>query len=794
MSSSPNTFHLLQTCATMQSERVSRPAKSIMIISSGRRSKRANTKVGSSSISSCVVVLSNSIPPHVIPIACCSRVPLRFCFPRVRECQPILGRKRPLGLRAALHTKASQILLHMFFRVASFVLVLAALSLASLENVAWKPTSCGPANQITQWGKEVNPASVLPEYPRPQMRRPEHTWKNLNGLWQFEPAQPNQAPPFGRQLSQSILVPFPVESCLSGIGLNYRYLWYRLVFDLPSNFDRSGRVLLHFGAVDWQTTVWFQRQNLGNHTGGYDGFSFDLTHFVQPTNNELIVYVYDPSDTGYQPNGKQRISAIVDPGGDTYTPSSGIWQTVWLENVPKQYITNVTILANMTTLTVSANVVPATPGVTVTFRALDGSRVAAVGSAQSGMPVTMVIPRPKLWDPESPFLYDLFVGIPGDSVMAYFGMRSVSLGHYMHPPVPDTGIQIGVDRPGSDMPGYPVVLPSADPHLCWDMCKKTSGCVSWAYAVPRCAGDSQPYCWLKNSVPGSSGNACRVSGVLAMPSYQASRPFINDRFLFLAGWLDQSWWPDGQYTAPTERALLYDLQMLKVFGMNVVRLHQKINPERWYYHADRLGIVVLQDFVQKYGGASHETIEPFLHDAKAAIQGRYNHPCIIQWDVFNEFDCVGVFNATAVVQMVQKMDPSRLVDTNSGGPANDLHIADVNDVHTYPWPSDPKPSATQYAMQGEFGGIGAFIAGHEWIPKKCEAYLVASTPQEEADLYVQMAEKLYQNKGDVSVTIYTQITDVERECDGFLNYDRTDKFNSAQLAAIAAANHKLIHQ
>jgi len=261
----------------------------------------------------------------------------------------------------------------------------------------------------------------------------------------------------------------------------------------------------------------------------------------------------------------------------------------------------------------------------------------------------------------------------------------------------------------------------------------------------------------------------------------------------MAGWLDQSWWPDGQYTAPTDEALEFDLTAVQMFGLNTVRLHQKVNPERWYYHADRLGIIVLQDMIQKYGGATEQTVKPFIEDLQSMISQRFNHPCIIQWDVFNEGDCVGVFNATAIVEMVQALDPSRLVDTNSGGPANDLHIADVNDFHTYPWPGHPMPSSTQYAMLGEFGGIGAFIDGHEWVPGQCQTYLPVNTPEEEADTYIQMVGIIKSEKTDLSATIYTQITDVERECDGFLNYDRTNKFSNDETQQIAAANQGLIY-
>jgi hypothetical protein len=269
---------------------------------------------------------------------------------------------------------------------------------------------------------------------------------------------------------------------------------------------------------------------------------------------------------------------------------------------------------------------------------------------------------------------------------------------------------------------------------------------------------------------------------------------LNGGFLFLNGWLDQSFWPDGLYTAPSDDALLFDLQALLSFGFNTVRLHQKVNPERWYYHADRLGVVVLQDAVQKYGGATAGTVPLFMEDLTRMVAGRANHPCIVQWELFNEMDCWQVFNVSAAVELMQLLDPSRLLDTDSGGTANDYQLADVNDLHTYPYPGDPKPSATQYGMLGEYGGLGAYVPGHEWVPAQCQSYLAMNSTTAFADLYVQMAASILGNGADISATIYTQIADVERECDGFLNYDRTPKWSSADTQRVIAANQALIRE
>jgi len=424
---------------------------------------------------------------------------------------------------------------------------------------------------------------------------------------------------------------------------------------------------------------------------------------------------------------------------------------------------------------------------------MDGARLVASASAPQGTPAKIQIPSPKLWHPDTPFLYGLNVTIGGDGVRSYFGMRSVGLGTTNAPGSPDTGPQKGIDRVGSDMPGQPTTLPTADPNLCWNKCKSTSGCDTWAYGVPNCrANEAQPLCWLKTGFPGTSSDNCRVSGTLQQPRHNVVRPTINGNFTFLVGWLDQSWWPDGQYTAPTDAALQFDLQAVKTFGMNTVRLHQKVNSERWYYHADRLGVVVLQDMIQKFGATNSQTIDYFKSDLTAMIKGRYNHPSIIQWDTFNEGDCVGAFNPAEIVQLARQLDSSRLVDTNSGGPANDLHIGDVNDWHTYAYPKLPSQSSNQYLMVGEFGGIGAFISGKEWVPGGCWTYLKVNGASDLANTYIQMANSIQALSDNLSASIYTQITDLEEECDGFFTYDRVNKFTAQQTAAIAAANRAII--
>jgi len=380
--------------------------------------------------------------------------------------------------------------------------------------VMGQPASTG-ADIPSQWADQAN-ASSTPwvAYPRPQMARgaavsrselrdvgDASVWTNLNGLWEWEPTTTDAPAPFGRTLNSSILVPFPVESCLSGVAPTssaaiVRSMWYRLTFDATRVSPNGGSTLLHFGAVDWQSAVYLNGQRLGNHTGGYDGFSYDVTSALKASANELLVYAFDPSDGGAQPNGKQRISAIDNPGGDTYTPSSGIWQTVWLEAVPTQHIAAVTINQASTTAVVVNVGVDGAPsgGVNVKFAVTDAAgKVVATASGKSDTNVSIPIPHPNLWSPASPYLYDVDVSIEGDSVTSYFGLRTFTLG----------------DGP------------------------------------------------------------------------KGKRPLLNGNFTFMAGFLDQSWWPDGQYTAPTDEALAYDIQVVPMFGLNMIRLHQKVNPERW---------------------------------------------------------------------------------------------------------------------------------------------------------------------------------------------------------------------
>ena len=443
-----------------------------------------------------------------------------------------------------------------------------------------------------------------------------------------------------------------------------------MLFDAPF---AAGSTLLHFGAVDYNATVYLNGKQVGaTHLGGYAAFGFDVTSSLRATGNELIVAVYDPSNMGFQVNGKQRISAIDKPGGDTYTPSSGLWQTVWLENVPTAiHVGQLKLRADMRALFLTVlSEPPTTPGF-VNGTIVDPlGAVVATFSGASLAEIVVPVPNPMLWHPSAPNLYTLSVTVTepstglSDTVGSYFGMREIG-----------------------------------------------------------------------------KANFTTSSGASVL------RPTINGDFTFLSGFLDQSWWSDGEYTAPTDDALKFDLQIVKDLGMNMIRLHQKVNPQRWYWWADSLGVVILHDMVQKYGGATQQTVAPFMAELKDMIDGVGNHPSIIQWETFNEGDCVGQFNATAVVEWTKSYDPHRLVDTNSGGPANNLHVGDVNDIHSYPYPGKPSPSETQVAMVGEFGGIGTYTTGqHEWANGQCHTYLHVDNSTVYASTYITMINDIISYK------------------------------------------------
>ncbi len=442
------------------------------------------------------------------------------------------------------------------FAMVTYMILLLLLSVASAElypvhrhslehkrMAAWKRTACGspasnpPSDIITSWGAGVTPDNVHPEYPRAQLVRgavcpgppPASQWLNMNGLWEFQLGAASDPVPFGVTLNQTILVPFPLEACLSGAfawPLYSSTFFYRTLFDNPF----ASPSLLHFGAVDWNVTVYLNGKAVGTHSGGYAGFTLDLGTTLKATGNELILQVYDPSDHGFQVNGKQRVSAISHPGGDTYTPSSGVWQTVWLEAVPPTYVADLRVRGDMQNIYLT--VASSSGSGSVAGKVLYQGAQAATFSGAAGTEIVVPIANAALWHPTTPNLYDVQVTLTtsggiSDTVNSYVGMRSVGKAR----------VSVG---------GGPSVL----------------------------------------------------------------RPVLNGGFTFFSGFLDQSWWPDGEYTAPTDDALKFDLQIVKDLGMNMIRLHQKVNPQRWYWFADTLGIVVLQDMIQLVGPPMMPTPPP----------------------------------------------------------------------------------------------------------------------------------------------------------------------------------------
>jgi beta-galactosidase/beta-glucuronidase len=559
----------------------------------------------------------------------------------------------------------------------------------------WKPAK---APLMTRWAKDVRPDRAHPEYPRPQFVRA--AWRNLNGVWQFAEAKAGEQPPVGKDLAGKILVPFPVESALSGVMKPLQRLWYRRAFTVPEEWA-GRRVLLHFGAVNWEATVWLNGRRLDSHKGGYDGFSVDLTGALKKGGEqELIVGVYNPGDGGTQPRGKQ----VRKPGGAYHTANTGIWQTVWLEPVPERSITGLTIVPDVRAGKVRFAV--HTRGEARGRRAAlwevhSGGKPLLTWMSATGTEFSQSVPSPRLWSPESPFLYDLRVSLlekeqdsrsrPLDVVTSYFGMREVRLGK------DDNGV---------------------------------------------------------------------------------TRLLLNGKPYFQMGLLDQGYWPDGLYTAPTDEALRYDVEVAKRLGFNLARKHAKVEPARWYYHCDRLGLLVWQDMpsgdkVAAPGegevSRSPEAARQFEHELARMVEGLKNHPCVVMWVPFSEGQ--GQYDTKKIVQMIKRLDPSRLVDNASGW--NDRECGDAHDVHAYPGPDSPRPEENRAAVLGEFGGLGLRIDGHTW-PKAAGGNPGARDREGLTRRYETLLQGVWRlrERPGLSAAVYAQATDVETEVNGLLTYDR----------------------
>lgn len=517
----------------------------------------------------------------------------------------------------------------------------------------------------------------------------------------------------GRDLSRRVLVPYPVEAARSGVGRPQERMWYRRTFSVPPEWAGGGeRVLLHFGAVDHEATVWVNGRELGTHAGGFDAFSFDVTAALLPGGDqEVVVGVFDPTDAGGQPVGKQRRR----PGGIWYTAASGIWQTVWLEPVPPVHLAELQLGsdARAGALRVRADVAGAPAGgltLDVEVRA-DGAPVAkARGEARAELRIP--VPAPRLWSPDDPFLYGLRVRLldgerPLDAVDGYAGLRSIEV--------------------------------------------------------------------------------------------EGGRLLLNGQSVFALGPLDQGYWPDGVLTAPSDEALRSDLEQARALGFNAVRKHVKVEPERWYWWADRLGLLVWQDMPSPPAGREPDVQDRdrFLTELRRLVEGRRNHPSVVAWVVFNEG--WGQFEPERVAALVRAWDPDRIVDASSGSnlPGVGGEGGDVLDDHTYVGPGSPAPGPgdARIAAVGEFGGLGLRVPGHTWSGGGGFAYEMQPDGAALTDRYVGLLERVRTLRGrcGLSAAFYTQLTDVEDELNGLLTYDRqvvkvdAVRVRQANQAVLAAA-------
>ena len=603
-----------------------------------------------------------------------------------------------------------------YMRKAIFALLaLGLLASSCAPNAQWAPAG---DHILTDWAAQVSPQNAHPEYPRPQLIRAD--WKSLNGLWDYAITKADAPRPDA--WDGQILVPFCVESALSGVGRRVgadSTLWYKREIKTPRGW--KGRVLLHFDAVDWKTTVWLNGQELGTHTGGYTAFSYDITDAMKKGAQELVVRVWDGTDNDEQPRGKQ----VAEPYSIWYTPVTGIWQSVWLEPVPEAYVKDYNCTSDIEkgTLTVFPELEGEADSVEVVlyeggegYDAEAGQHGALLCSAQAaaGEPLELRIPEPELWSPEHPYLYAL---------------------------------EIKVLSAGKEM-------------------DKVSA-----------------YTALRSSTQVIDGQGYKRLGLNGKPYFQF-------------GPLDQGWWPDGLYTAPTDEALVYDIVKTRDWGYNLIRKHIKVEPARWYYYCDRMGMLVWQDMPSvaknvktpkgdpnKQWGQWHYGDGwdyPLSDSAKANYYKEWGeimhqlkkYPCIVVWVPFNEG--WGQFDTEAVVAFTREQDATRLINSASGGSSR--LCGDILDGHNYPRPIMKfRSEGAQIDVLGEYGGIGYAVEGHLWQADKNWGYKgLCNSGEEVLEKYRHYAldEFIPEIKSGVSAGVYTQTTDVEIEVNGLMTYDR----------------------
>ncbi|MGH4035931.1 PA14 domain-containing protein [Actinomycetota bacterium Odt1-20B] len=557
----------------------------------------------------------------------------------------------------------------------------------------------------TPWADDAESGKGLREYPRPQLTRTK--WQNLNGRWQFAAAKAGEQPPVGKDLAEKIRVPYPVESQLSGLERHEDRMWYRRTFTVPKDWriGSGQRLNLNFGAVDWQAEVYVNGKKVTEHQGGYDKFSADVTDALKPgTTQELIVGVYDPTDAKdgeNPPVGKQRL----DPSGIWYTPSSGIWQTVWMEPVATDHADSLKITPDVGKRQVAVSARGVGDGVPVTATAYENGKKVATASGKGSGPLTLTIARPHLWSPDDPFLYDLKVtvgsGSGADQVGSYFGMRSVSV-------------------------------------------QKVDG---------------------------------------------TPRTFLNGKPVYLMATLDQGFWPDGLHTAPTDEALAYDLKAHKKLGYNSVRKHIKVEPDRWFYWADKLGLLVWQDMPAMTAGVDPNAASraEYEREMKQIMDEHGNSPAVVMWVTFNEG--WGQYDVARIAEQAKSWDPTRLVNNQSGiNLGADGKAGDLIDEHGYPSPALPAPDGKRALISGEYGGLGLGVPGHAW---SVQMSYVNVDPETYTDDYLKRLDEVraLACKGG-NGAVYTQITDVEGELNGLMTYDRKVLKGDAQ--RIKAAHEALI--
>ncbi|RHO71907.1 beta-galactosidase [Parabacteroides sp. AF48-14] len=596
------------------------------------------------------------------------------------------------------------------------LLICCALALALGAQAQWKPVG----DKIkTQWAEQVNPANVLPEYPRPQLERGD--WQNLNGEWEYAIKPVGNAEPAA--FDGKILVPFAVESSLSGVqkevGENNE-LWYKRTFTVPSAWKNKD-IVLNFGAVDWKADVFVNDILVGTHQGGFTPFSFNITPYLTgKSGQKLVVRVWDPSDKGFQPRGKQTSR----PESIWYTPVTGIWQTVWLEPVASAHVTSVKAIPNIDTNTLNVTVGTSCncPSGIVTVKLLDKGQVVASAKGVQGKELRLNVQNPTLWSPSNPYLYDMTVSLAKDGkvldeVKSYTAFRKIS----------------------------------------------------------------------------SKRDA---NGIMRMQ--------LNNQDLFQYGPLDQGWWPDGLYTAPTDEALLYDVKKTKDWGFNMIRKHVKVEPARWYYHCDKEGMLVWQDMPSgdmgnswaphTYNGGTDkdrtaESVANYYQEWKEIMDLCVSNPSVVVWVPFNE--AWGQFDTEKVVEWTASYDPSRLVNPASGG--NHRSCGDILDLHNYPAPDMYLFDPQRVNVLGEYGGIGLPVENHLWWDKRNWGYVQFKNSAEVTAEYVKYANILkdYVKRG-FSAAVYTQTTDVEGEVNGLMTYDR--KVIKIDEAAVRKANQAVINE